>query len=114
MLGTLDRYVNERADFAFETTLATRTYAKRCPEWRQLGYTVILNYLRLPSVERSMERVARRTRSGGHDIPEQAIRRRFDKSWLYFETLYKPVVNHWLLYNSVEGRTEFVEEGVNP
>lgn len=103
MLDTLNGLVAERADFAFETTLATRTYAKRIPEWQKIGYRVGLNYLRLPSPEASMTRVGRRVAQGGHDIPRDAILRRFGKSLEYLETIYKPIVDEWFEWDSLEG-----------
>ncbi len=61
-----------------------------------------LVYLRLPSVEDSMARVRRRMAAGGHGIPEDVIRRRFGKSLSYFETIYKPIVDEWYVWDSRE------------
>lgn len=106
MLDEIERLVSERESFALETTLATLLYARRIPEWRALGYCVSLNYLRLPTVEASIARVRRRVSQGGHSIPEDTIRRRFDKSLDYLERVYKPIVDDWYVYDSREG--EFV------
>jgi predicted ABC-type ATPase len=64
---------------------------------------VSLIYLRLPSVETSIVRVARRVEAGGHGIPEETIRRRFDKSIAYFENTYKSIVDEWYIWDSREG-----------
>lgn len=106
MLDELERLVSERVSFALETTLATLHYARSIPEWRALGYSVSLIYLRLPNVEASIARVRRRVSQGGHGIPEDTIRRRFDKSLDYLERVYKPIVDDWYVYDSKEG--EFV------
>jgi predicted ABC-type ATPase len=103
MLERIDDLVAVRADFAFETTLATRSYAQKIPIWRQLGYGTSLIYLRLPSIETSIERVRRRVRAGGHGIPEETIRRRFGTSAAYFENLYKSIVDRWYIWDSMEG-----------
>jgi predicted ABC-type ATPase len=103
MLERIDDLVNARADFMFETTLATLTYARKIPFWRQRGYTVSLIYLRLPSVEASVARVRKRVAAGGHGIPEETIRRRFGKSASYFENTYKSVVDEWYIWDSLEG-----------
>lgn len=71
--------------------------------------TVALIYLRLPSVEMSIERVRRRVAAGGHDIPEQVIRKRFAKSVAYLEQRYKPIVNEWYIWDSLEGRFHLAE-----
>lgn len=103
MLDRIDELVEAGADFAFETTLASLTYAHKIPLWRQRGYKVSLLYLRLPSVAHSLARVQRRARAGGHGIPEAVIRRRFDKSLAYLESIYRPLVDAWQLWDSREG-----------
>lgn len=109
MLGRIEGFVTARADFAFETTLATRSYAPKILLWRRFGYVASLVYLRLPSVEVSLERVRRRVAAGGHGIPEEIIRRRFGKSGAYFENPYKSLVDRWYVWESVEGDFELAE-----
>jgi len=103
MLHRINHLVAMGADFVFETTLATRTYAPKIPQWQRSGYAVSLIYLRLPSVEASIARIWRRMDAGGHGIPQQTIRRRFDKSLTYLEDIYKPIVDEWHIWNSLEG-----------
>jgi predicted ABC-type ATPase len=103
MLERIDSLVTARADFAFETTLATLSYAPKLRAWRRIGYLASLVYLRLPSVEASVERVRRRVMAGGHGIPEEIIRRRFDTSVAYLEKLYKFIVDRWYIFDSIEG-----------
>jgi predicted ABC-type ATPase len=109
VLKLMSQLAFEQRDFVIETTLATRTYARLIPGWRSVGYRVVLNYLRLPSVEHSLERVRKRAAAGGHDIPEATVRRRFSKSASYLEKLYKPLVDEWIVWSSVEGDIEFSE-----
>jgi predicted ABC-type ATPase len=92
-------------EFMFETTLASLGYAQKIPTWQMRGYSIALIYLRLPSIERSIERVRKRVEAGGHSIPEDVIRKRFAKSLDYFENLYKPIVDEWYVWNSLEGPT---------
>lgn len=103
MLRRIDDLVGFGADFAVETTLANLTYAQKIPAWRRLGYVVSLAYLRLNSVDESIARVRRRVASGGHGIAEDVLRRRFSKSWAYFETIYRPMVDEWYVWASREG-----------
>lgn len=103
MLERIDDFVTARTDFAFETTLAILSYAPKVRVWRRLGYIASLVYLRLPSIEASLERVQRRVALGGHTIPEETIRRRFGKSAAYFENPYKSLVDRWYIWESVEG-----------
>jgi predicted ABC-type ATPase len=109
MLERMADLANAGAGFMFETTLATLIYARRIPQWRAFGYSVSLIYLRLPSVESSIVRVQRRVEAGGHNIPEETIRRRFDKSVRYFEKPYKTIVNEWYVWDSVEGAFTLAE-----
>jgi predicted ABC-type ATPase len=109
MLERIDALVGAGVDFALETTLATLTYARKIPAWRQGGYVVRLVYVRLPSVEASIARVRKRIQAGGHGIPEEALRRRYGKSADYFERIYKPLADKWYIYESIEGRFVMVE-----
>jgi predicted ABC-type ATPase len=103
MLQRMGALVAQRASFMFETTLASLTYAQKVRQWREVGYRIGLIYLRLPSVDASIERVNKRVASGGHGIPEDVIRARFAKSLQYLDQLYKPVVDQWYVWDSVEG-----------
>jgi predicted ABC-type ATPase len=103
MLSRVDDLVDAGADLVIETTLASLTYARKIPTWRARGYRVSLIYLRLNAVEESIARVRRRVDAGGHNIPEEVIRRRFGKSVHYFETIYKPIVDAWYARESREG-----------
>ena len=66
MLEAIALHVARRDSFALETTLSGRGYARQIPKWRRL------------SADMAVQRVAERVRQGGHDIPEETIRRRFD------------------------------------
>jgi predicted ABC-type ATPase len=103
MLDRIDELVERGVDFVFETTLASLIYARKIPPWRKRGYRVTLIYLRLASVSDSLARVRKRVLAGGHDIPREAIVRRFDKSFRYFEAKYKSIVDMWYLWESREG-----------
>ena len=114
MLERVERLVETSGDFVIETTLATLTYARKIPRWRTRGYGITLIYLRLPSVAASIARVRRRVEAGGHGIPEDTIKRRFGKSASYFETIYKPIVDVWYLWDSQEGGFALVESWKRP
>jgi predicted ABC-type ATPase len=114
MLAKIDNLIGAGADLAIETTLATLTYAHKIPAWRQQAYNVSLVYLRLNSVAESLDRVRRRVEAGGHNIPPEVIERRFHKSTDYFETIYKPIVNHWYVWESREGKFAPVESSEQP
>ena len=100
MLDMIRRYVAEGRSFAFETTLSGRTYASMIPRWREQGYRVRLFFLRLPSPEIAIARVRQRVSTGGHNIPDDVIRRRFNSGLNNFEAIYQELVDEWKLYDS--------------
>jgi predicted ABC-type ATPase len=103
MLMRLDELAAAGRNFVLETTLASRLYARKLLEWRARGYWIGLMYLRLPTVETSLDRVRRRVALGGHDIPEADIRRRFGRSARNLETVYKPLVDEWQVWEGRDG-----------
>ncbi|HVJ17203.1 MAG TPA: zeta toxin family protein [Polyangiaceae bacterium] len=86
--------------FAFETTLAGRTYAHWIRDWRSSGYRVALWFLGLATPEMAIGRVAERVRQGGHHIPDDVVRRRFAAGNRNFETIYSELVDEWALYDN--------------
>ena len=100
MLDMIRRYVSEGRSFAFETTLSGRTYASMIPRWQEQGYRVRLYFLRLPSPEVAISRVRQRVSTGGHSVPDDVIRRRFNSGWNNFEAVYQELVDEWKLYDS--------------
>lgn len=113
MLNEIDEAVAHGESFAFETTLAGIGYRQRIQLWRQFGYRVSLFFLRLPHAENAIARVAMRVRQGGHDIPEDVIRRRFEAGLRNFETVYKPEVDTWALYDNAGDEPILLEWGEN-
>ena len=109
MLNQIDDAVRSSRELMFETTLASLTYARKIPSWKAAGYSVSLLYLRMPSAEASIARVAKRVAAGGHHIPEATIRQRFQRSLEYMDRLYKPIVDEWYIWESMEGEFRFIE-----
>lgn len=68
-------------------------------------------YLRLPDAAASIARVRRRVERGGHGIPETTLRRRFPLSLDYLETVYKPLVDNWEVYDNGGDTPELIDWG---
>jgi predicted ABC-type ATPase len=112
MLQRLDELARDRQDFAFESTLAGRSVRGRLVHLVRIGYEVHVFYLWLPTPDLAVARVRRRVQAGGHDVPEPVIRRRFKKSLVNFDRLYRPVPTTWRLYDgTVLGRLSLVAQG---
>ncbi len=100
MLERLRRLASEKKDFSFETTLATRFYAGWLRDLQSFGYRTSLIFLWLPNAETAIARVDERVRLGGHSVPEETIRRRYDRGHKNRFELYLPAVNHWKLFSA--------------
>ena len=99
MLRRLDELAHAREDLAFESTLAGRSVHGRLTDLAGIGYDVHIFYLWLPSPDLALARVRWRVETGGHDVREPVIRRRFWKSLASFDRLYRPVTTTWRLYD---------------
>lgn len=102
MLAHLRSLVSERRSFAFETTLASRSFAPWLVRLRALGYRSHLVFFSLPTPELALARVAARVRSGGHDIPPEVVRRRFRSGLRNLLGLYAGVVDSWRVFDNSE------------
>lgn len=114
MLLEIAEHAKRGDNFAFETTLAGRTYEPMIRQWRQDGYLVKLVFLALPSAEDAIARVAERVAQGGHDVPAEVIRRRFIAGVQNFEGLYRQQVNLWQKYDNSSDEPKLIDEGANP
>jgi predicted ABC-type ATPase len=103
--------------FAFETTLADRRHARWIRDWQAGDYHVAICFLALPTPEMAIERVAERVRQGGHHVPDDAVRRRFDAGKRNFSSLYQDLVDAWAIYDN-SGRPpvllDWSEKAMNP
>ena len=106
------RYLLKRnSDFAVETTLATRTLLKTVRMAQNAGYSVTLLYFWLNSPELAVARVKARVETGGHNIPEETIRRRYSVGIDYFFHYYAPVCDRWILADNSQAPFRVVAEG---
>ncbi len=111
MLDEVFNHVRRGNSFAFETTLAGRGWARHIPVWRTVGYRIKLFFLRLKTPEMAIARVRQRVIEGGHDVPEDIIRRRFATGLLNFEVLYQPLVDAWVLYDNSGPALKLIDKG---
>jgi predicted ABC-type ATPase len=111
MLSRMRDLARQRVNFAFETTLASRTFAPWLKELKQGGYACPLVYLWVPSAEFAIARVASRVRQGGHSVPAETIRRRYHGGIRNFFTRYRPIATTWAVFDSSEFDPELIAEG---
>jgi predicted ABC-type ATPase len=112
MLGRIRGLARARSDFAFETTLASRSFAPWIQRWKGEGYRLELVFLWLPTPAMAVERVAERVRLGGHSVPEETVRRRYERGLRNFFTLYRPLADNWYVFdNSNPAKARLVARG---
>jgi predicted ABC-type ATPase len=112
MMKRLKELAATRDDFAFETTLASRSFAPWLTELKSVGYEVHLVFLWLPSADAAVKRVAERVSLGGHDVPEATIRRRYHNGLRNFFERYQSLANSCqVIDNSVVGKPRLVATG---
>jgi predicted ABC-type ATPase len=97
MLKRINELLDEGSDFAFETTLSTKSYVSFIKKAQQVGYQVTLLYFWLSSPEMAFERVATRVSEGGHNIPVDVIERRYFRGIYNLLNLYIPICNGWIV-----------------
>ena len=103
MLERIHYLAKKQIDFAFETTLASRTFATWITDLRKTGYDFHLVFLWLPNADFAVARVAERVCMGGHNVPEEIIRRRFKAGLKNFFHLYRPLADTWFFYDNSGG-----------
>ena len=106
MLQRMNDLLSEGTDFAFETTLATRSYVRFIEQAHAKGYFVTLLYFWLPTPQQAVERVATRVREGGHDIPREVICRRYRMGLKNLTALYAPICDYWAIYDNSSADTQ--------
>ena len=111
MLKRVDELLKEKADFAFETTLATRSYVSLIKKAQLVGYKVTLLYFWLDTPETAYIRVAKRVSEGGHNIPLDIIERRYYRGLYTLVNLYIPICDKWIVVNNVTAPSKIILQG---
>ena len=100
MLTRVRELMQGGIDFAFETTLSTRSYVPLVKTAQGMGYHVTLLFIWLDSPLTAIERVADRVAAGGHNIPGEVIVRRYYRGISNLVDLYIPICDRWIVVNN--------------
>jgi predicted ABC-type ATPase len=111
MLSKIDKLISNHQDFAFETTLSTKSYVNTIRKARESGYQVTLVFFYLDSEDLAIERVKARVLEGGHDIPKPVIIRRYFAGLRNLFKLYTPICDYWMLFDNSKLHSELIAEG---
>jgi len=102
MWNRLEGLAASRTSFAFETTLASRTYAPWIAKRKAEGYRTRLVFIWLPNADQAINRVKDRVRTGGHHIPDDVVRRRYSGGLHNLFELYLPLMDRWSVLDGTE------------
>jgi len=111
MLRKVDYLFDRREDFCIETTLATRSLIKMVRSAQAKGYYVTVIYFWLNSADIAVQRVASRVQAGGHNVPEETIRRRYQFGLNYLFYKYIPLCDKWILADNSNPPFDIIAEG---
>jgi predicted ABC-type ATPase len=112
VLERIGEFTQARSDFAFETTLSGRTYVQLLRRVKKTGFRLHMFYLWIPSAELALLRIRDRVESGGHNVPDRDVRRRFGRTLRNLFTLYRPLLDtlHFFDNSSDTPRLVFKDE----
>jgi len=115
VLERIAEFTQARTDFAFETTLSGRSYAPMLRRMKTAGFRLHLFYLWIPGPELALLRIRDRVESGGHNVPELDVRRRFGRTLRNLFTLYRALFDtlHFFDNSSDTPRLIFKDEAGN-
>jgi predicted ABC-type ATPase len=100
MLETIHSMIENDASFAFETTLSEKIWGSVLRQAAKQGYKVSIYFLYLESVKENLKRIKDRTRSGGHHVPDETVKRRYPKAIENFWKIYRPLTESWFIFNN--------------
>lgn len=110
MLNRIDELITQGVNFAFETTLSTRSYRGKIDEARKKGYRITLLFFWLQNTELAIERVNIRVLEGGHYIDPEVIERRYSRGIKNLFDIYLPIVDGALIFDNSEGKHELLAD----
>lgn len=110
MLDRINTLANQNKNFAFETTLASKSFIHLIQKCSLNGYKTNLMFLYLHSDALAIERVKLRVSQGGHSIPPDTIIRRYQRGLENLFRLYMPIVDNWWLYDNSGNNPNLISE----
>ena len=113
VLQQIHDFAKRDVDFAFETTLSGKSYARLLSELKAKGYKLHLFFLWIPSSELAIARIKDRVSEGGHDVPVEDVRRRFIRGIYNFFNLYEPLVDSWVLFDNSKAKPILIAKRKN-
>lgn len=108
MLMRIDELIRLRKSFAFETTLASKTFFSILQNAKKLGYSVSVIYIWLSSPSLAFERVKLRFEKGGHFVDEETVHRRYERGRKNLNNLYESLTDSWQIFDNSDNDIKFI------
>ena len=113
VLGQIRDYSSRGLDFAFESTLAGKSYASLLRRLKTSGYAIHVFFLWIPSPALAVDRIKDRVAEGGHFVPTEDVHRRFFRGLRNFFKLYRPLTSSWMLFDNSGMKPTLIAKGRN-
>ena len=110
MLNRIDELFKNQENFAFDTTLATKTYKQKIKFAKENNYNTTLLFFWLRNSDLAKERVKTRVKEGGHNIPSDVIERRYTNGIKNLFHIYLEIVDQVLIFDNSEGKPILIAE----
>jgi predicted ABC-type ATPase len=110
MINRINELLSANENFAFETTLSTRSYKNKIVEAKEKGYRITLLFFWLQNIELAKERVKTRVLEGGHNIEPEIIERRYIRGIKNLFDIYLPIVDGALIFDNSAGHYELIAD----
>jgi len=110
VLEQIQDMAGKDVDFAFETTLSGKAYIDFLKALKRKGYRLHLFFLWIPSPELALARIKGRVAEGGHDVPAEDVRRRFDRGIQNFFRFYRQLLDTWMFFDNAGDVPQLIAE----
>jgi predicted ABC-type ATPase len=113
VLEQIKKYSEAGVNFGFESTLSGVTYLKYFKILKEKGYRIHIFFLWIPGLQLAVARVKDRVSQGGHNVPVEDIKRRFERSTERFFKEYRLLADQWILFNNAGAKPEIIAKKEN-
>lgn len=110
MLKRINELLETNQTFAFETTLATKSYKSKIAKAKKQKYNVTLLFFWLETIDLAIERVKTRVIEGGHNIETEIIKRRYINGIKNLFEIYLEITDEVLIFDNSFGAPELIAE----
>lgn len=113
LVEQIHHFADQKKDFAFESTLSGTAYVSFLEKLKSEGYVIYIFYLWVPKVDLSLARIKKRVANGGHNVPDEDVKRRFAKSFDNFQRRYKPLADYWAIIDNAAITPQLIVRGMH-